>query len=349
MADVRTLSTIGTFTYAVAKLYQPGAVELDCSGAAVSVTDVWAFYLHPGERPGPTAGTGVVVPSGLPQKNARNPAWPALRLSGITLRNYAEQSGSVVWLAECAYGRTTTTASHSGGGGGGATTYTRIVERAWPIYESQEDLVVDAISGDAVLNAAGEPFDRVPQVKKRYVGARVKRAESEFPADALELDNTVNSDEVTILGITFPKHVARLEVSVEDTLAVGSEGRYVVTYDVVPAHNLVLPAAAGGDPADKGWDIPLVETGFNFLDGDGNLVRATIADSDGRETPTAQPVLLADDGTLLPDGDDPAVSVWSAYKEGDWSDLDLPSTPTAGDEDPTPPNSSSSSSTPTAG
>jgi hypothetical protein len=334
MATIADLPAVGSFPYAVAKLVQPGAVRVDASDAPISITDVWAFWLRPGERPGISDIPGVKEPDGIPDALSSHPAWPSLRRGEVTYRSAAEMSGSVVWFAEVEYGRHTTKSSHSSGGSSPVTVQTRIVERSWPVYEVQADFTTDAISTDPVLNSAGEPFDSVPQIKQRWLGARVKRAESRFPTDALALDNTVNQAETTVLGVRFPEHSARLEVSVEDTLAVGSESRYLVTYDIVPCHNFTPPASGSTQTVDRGWDLPILETGFRYRDGDGALVRATVEDESGGTSPSPQPVLLDENGALLGQAADPVFRVWSPYAEADWEDLGLPSTPTEGDDPP---------------
>ena len=323
-------ATIGAFTPGVARLIQPGAVEYDENNVPKSVTDVWGVVLAYGTRP----VLGAI--SGLPAAGSAHGTFPYLVCAGVTIRNQVEFQGSRVWLIDVTY-------TPQGAAGSvtnpdddpeqpGVESVVRIVERAWPIHEVETDLVADAATGDKVLNAAGEPFDRVPAIRRRYMGARVKRAEQHWPKLAASLDGTVNAAEITVLGVKFPARSARLEITIEDTLAVGSDSRYLVTYDLVPCHNLY--GFDDDDPLDAGWDVPLVEQGFSYLSG-GDLVRATVADANGAETPTPLPVLLAADGSLLASGADPVVRVWATYPGADWTDLDLPETPT--DDDPPAP------------
>lgn len=323
-------ATIGAWPKRHARLVQAGTLALDAGGIPRSVTDTWAVYLDPYERPDPA----TIV--GLPAKNDRHPQYPYLIRGGLEFRSAAERSGSVVWFVSVAYAPSGASTSYSGGSGSGsaATIACRILAREWPIYASQVDLAT-AVDGTPVLTPAGQPYDRVPTITRRLVGARVVRAESGWPAVAIGLDNTINSAAVTVLGIAFAKHRARLEVTVEDTLAVGSDDRYRVTYDVIPAS---CPYSVDGDPAEAGWDLPLLACGYAYLDGDGNLVRATDPSDDGGEpTPSAQPVLLAADGTRLADGDDPVYDVVQAYAEASWAALSLPANPTDGDP-PAPTN-----------
>lgn len=333
------MATQGAFTDYVARLVQPGAVEYDDDNKPARVTDVYAVTLPVGVRP------ILSAISGLPAAGSQHSTYPYLVRGGITIRNAVEQAGSRVWYVDVAFAPSSdsTTVNNPGGGGGGQASVVRIVERAWPVYETQCDLVADADTGDPVLNAAGEPYDRVPTITRRYVGARVKRAEQNFPSLALSLDGTLNQSPISVLGILFPSRTARLQITIEDTLAVGSETRYVVTYDVVPAHNVY---GKSGNPAadlDAGWDVPLLECGFSYLE-DGSLVRATVADAEGNVTPTPLPVPLAADGSKLESGDDPVVTVWKTYPDADWSDLNLPETPT--EYDPEPPEENQGAQTP---
>lgn len=323
------MPTIGAFTPGVARLLQPGAVEFDRGNAPKSVTDVWGVILARGTRPGAISSI-----SGLPLAGSAHPTYPYLARAGVTIRNAVEMAGSLVWMIDVAYEPESTSSSvvNPGGGGHGTPSVVRIVGREWPVYEVQTDLVADALTGDALLNSAGDPFDRVPQVTRRYMGARVKRAEQNWPELASTLDGTLNDAEIAVLGVTFPKRTARLEVTIEDALAVGSETRYIVTYDIVPCHN-VYGVDANGDPLDAGYDIPLVEKGYRYIDGDGALVRATTVADNGSTTTAADPVLLDANGARLAANADPVVSIWAAYDEADWTDLGLPDTPTA--QDPT--------------
>lgn len=61
-----------------------------------------------------------------------------------------------------------------------------------------------------------------------------------------------------------------------------------------------------------------------------------VDDGNGGLSPSPQPVMLDEDGALLPAEDDPVFHVWSPYAEADWADLNLPATPTEGDDPPNP-------------
>ena len=308
---------IGKFTPGVARLIQPGAVEYDDNDVPQSVTDTWGVVLAYGTRP----VLGSI--SGLPAGGSAHPSYPYLLRAGVTIRNQVEFQGSRVWLVDVAYAPQDPEQP-------GVESAVRILEKAWPIYEVESDLVADASTGDPVLNSAGEPYDRVPTIKRRYMGARVKRAEQNWPSAAAALDGTLNKTPVRILGILFSSRCARIEIDVEDTLAVGSDSRYHVTYNIVPAHNYYGTSGDPPAPLDAGFDVPLIEQGFSYLSG-GELVRATVADANGAETPTPLPVLLDASGGLLAANADPVVHVWHTYPDADWSALNLPETPTDGD------------------
>lgn len=332
------MPTIGAFTPGVARLIQAGAIEYDESDVPQGITDLWAVILGRGVRP------QLADISGLPARGTRHPVYTYLVRGGVTIRNAAEQQGSLVWMIEVKYepqgdGGTSVVNPGDDPDDPGVESAVRILERAWPIYEVEADLVADASTGDHVLNSAGEPYDRIPTIKRRYMGARVKRAEQNWPKLAASLDGTLNQTPVYVLGVFFPSRCARLEIEIEDTLAVGSETRYHVTYNIVPAHNYYGSSGNPPAPLDAGFDMPLVEQGFSYLDSNtGKLVRATVADANGTETPTPLPVKLAADGSLLPNGQPLVVHVWHTYPDADWSDLELPSTPTEGDPPPPEPD-----------
>lgn len=320
-------TTHGSFTDYTAKLVQPGAVEFDDDNVPVSVTDTWAVTVPRGVRP------VLADISGLPSAGSRHGSFPNLVRAGLAIRNAVERAGSLVWLVDVSYAPQSESTSVSNPNPDpeepGIESVVRILERAWPVYETQADLVADADTGDPVVNSAGEPYDRVPQITRRWMGARVKRAEQNWPELAASLDGTLNAQPVRILGVLFPSRTARLQITIEDTLAVGSESRYQVTYDVVPCHN-VYQVGANGDPVDAGWDVPLLECGFSYLDSDGNLVRATRPADEGNSdpVPTPLPVRLDANGGMLDPGDDPVFNVVHTYLDADWTDLHLPATPT---------------------
>lgn len=324
-------ATHGAFTDYVARLVQAGAVQYDDDDKPESVTDVYAVTLPRGVRP------VLSDISGIPEAGAQHGTYPYLVRGGVAIRNAVEMAGSLAWYIDVAFGvasaSTSVTNPDPDPEQPGTASVVRIVERAWPTYETQVDIVADALNGSPVLNAAGDLYDRVPTITRRYIGARVKRLEQNFPSLALSLDGTLNQTEITVLGVKFPIRTARLEIEIEDSLAVGSETRYAVTYNLVPSHNTY------GANLDAGWDLPLLEAGFAYKGADGELVRFVQPDENGNPTPTALPQKLAGDGTPLADGADPVITVWHTYRDADWTNLKLPSTPTEYDPPaPTPPD-----------
>lgn len=324
-------ASIGKFTRGVARLAQPGAVELDAASSPLSVADVYVAYLPIGARP----STATI--SGIPAAGARHPSYRNLYRAAVTIAPRAEQAGSYVWQISVAYDRSGSSSTlPDDPEQPGTASIVRIVGREWPVYQTEAELVT-SIDGHPVLDPAGQPYSSVPRIVRRLHGARVVRLESAFPVRASNLDNTINRAAIRILGVTFPAGTARLELTVEDTLAVGSDERYRVTYDIIPARTPYGTAPSQGQPPpDAGWDVPLLDCGYSYRDSDGNLVRATIPDDEGKPTPSPQPVLLSPNGTLLPDGAAPGYTVYAAYARADWTSLALPSTPTEGDPPPDP-------------
>jgi hypothetical protein len=207
------MPTIGAFTQGVARLIQAGAIEYDESDVPQGVTDLWAVILGRGVRP------QLADISGLPARGTRHPVYTYLVRSGITIRSAAEQQGSLVWMIEVKYepqgdGGTSVVNPGDDPDDPGVESAVRILERAWPIYEVEADLVADVASGDPVLNSAGEPFDRAVQVKRRYMGARVKRAEQNWPKLAASLDGTINQQAVTFPQAQIDEQYAALPAEI---------------------------------------------------------------------------------------------------------------------------------------
>lgn len=192
---------------------------------------------------------------------------------------------------------------------------------SWGVDEITSDICYD-IDNVPVINSAGDPFDSLPQKVVFAPHITIVRRESAFPN--ISLNGTVNSDEETILGVSFAKHCARLKILVNQ---VAAEKPYEVTYEIIGMTN-IAPAEgySTGVFEDWGWDIPMVECGYQFYDENGVLCKFTITDANGVEREVSGPQLLDFDGNDAR-GRNPHIKRIVPYMEASWSSLNFPTKP----------------------
>ena len=190
------------------------------------------------------------------------------------------------------------------------------------------------VDDDAVVNAAGDPFDSVPQRDEVYPCVRYGYKEKQFDAAHIWLNNCINQAGVTVLGVYFAPHTCRLKVECHKNLDADDypyewtytfEGRdcWVETAQLIDIAGGV-PAtvyATDGAKSNIGWDVAIAECGFNYLL-DGEKVKFTILDDQGNATEPSLPQFLDTDGSpLSPTAGDPIFRVVRAYAEADLSGI----------------------------
>lgn len=272
------------------------------------------------------------IVSGLPEKGSAHSTFPALYLSGYGFREHSP--GELIREIECTY---EAEENDDGEGGEGEETPGRITALDYPAYTQTGDLVADQITGATVLNSAGDAFDSVPQIESVAIGVHFVRRVAAFPAAALALAGTVNTNSVRCYGITFAPRTARLKIGCRNTLD-NSRRPYELDITLEPRHNYVssggafLPsgvesgyASVPGRGYDFGWDVCLLECGYQYKDTGGNKIRFTVADENGAQTAPQLPQLLTSDGRSNQNGAYPnAYLVVRTAAGSDWAALDLP-------------------------
>lgn len=301
--------TLGALTKGVARLCEHGEMEASGSGSTKSLSDIYEVWLGRGVR-----ATSSNV-SGLPAVNSVHPSFATLYVSGYRFSEVG--AGNGVWHITVTYEPSVTASI------GGGEVDTKITGRTWGVTESQCDILFDAGTGTPLLNAAGDPFDSVPQRTIFAPKVSFTRNESRSPGALNEFNGSINKEAVTALGIVFPARSARITISVRDTMA-ESGLRYECIYEISRRYNYILD---GVTVKDIGWDDALIECGYNYITGDGQRYKFTVktktTTGEIEEKEVSSPQLLTelgDDGRGKP----AVIKIIATHRELDWSGLSLP-------------------------
>lgn len=308
--------THGAITKGVARLSEHGTTELDEYGKILSVSaDIYEVWLGYGVR-----ATSANV-SGLPAVNSVHPDYGVVIVSGYRFNLVGIGNG--IWHISVDYARGEVTKTS-----GGEDNPQRVTSRSWDIVENTADLVTDAITGEAVLNSAGDPFDSVPQVPRADMRVSISFLTGKSPEDYMSVNGTVNSSVETILGHTFPAYTGKIRATVRDTM-IETGLRYEVTIEVEQRTNLVKDFL-DLEAQNIGWREAFVQCGYSFVelgtDGERYKFTEKIKNSAGveeeREVSSPQLLgILGEDNRGLP----ARIKIVNVFKSSSWSDLDIPS------------------------
>jgi len=311
---------LGNMEYGVARFKQCTGIQRDESLAPVSCVDRYhVLFKEPVKYP-----TFLDV-SGLPAGGSPHTVFDGLFARNFSFDPEGADGFTVSWIVEVGYGQKTKGDNEDVG------RYTALEGGG----ETQDvPLIYDAETGEAVLNAAGEPFDNVPNVPRANTTILISRTEKTLPTDAREkLNNTVNASAITVYNHHIPARCGRIEINWKETLDKSPypiEWTYKITIKRNPVKNV------GGDAAlvDIGHDEAFLEEGFHFKK-DGKLVRfreMETGDEDEDEvmpvTPTACLLTYTgEDGRAGQNGNAAAQAFFkrvNAYKSANWGTLKLP-------------------------
>jgi hypothetical protein len=187
--------------------------------------------------------------------------------------------------------------------------------RGWEAQDVSVDLTHDALTGEALLNSAGDPFESVPQVARSLPVFRLVRRESTAVSSRLALSGTVNAAAISIDGVSIPRHGGRLTVSSRKLYLDADGFEQEFTYTVTIMANIV-------DGNDIGWDIAFVQAGlFHLKSGETAKQRAMEQDAETKEwRPRATPVLLDANGYKL-EGKDAVNKIVNTMPEASWGSI----------------------------
>jgi hypothetical protein len=247
--------------------------------------------------------------SGLPSLFSAHPIYPNL----IAAKYRDDEDNALRWVVTVVY------EPMKDGDPGEATS--RIIRRSYLPSDGMRDLSYDQDTGEIVQNTAGDPYSATVQVPVTDLQIVIQREEDTDPATVMALNGTVNSDSVQIGAIDIAAYEGRLTIQCEETDG-ASDFDYVYTYTVQTRKNNVL---IGVNLTDIGWREAFVERGFRYLDGSdpAELVAAMVEDEQGNLQPVNEPVLLANDGTLLPPGGTVVITIYDAHPLAAWTTLAL--------------------------
>ena len=238
-----------------------------------------------------TAAPGIGDLTGFPGNGAELTAADATGLDvveGLVMRevDVSEDASGIKWIFTATYN-----APSNASGEGDVTVWGQIeTARSWGSQDISIDISHDAATGEAILNAVGDPFQSVPQVPRACPVFNVTRKTTMLMSSALEHSGTINANSVTIDGVTIPPHCGRLIVSTRKLYNDPQGFGWEITYTVAVMSRKV------GDK-EVGWDIALVENGFYHFDSEGKRVQAVDWDEETKKSYVrSTPVLLTTDG-----------------------------------------------------
>lgn len=345
-----TPASLGYWTDKTARLAVAGEARFSSEGTPQSVSDVWRCWVA--SKAAAAAHLDLSDIAGLPQPGDTHPKFTDLQVVGYSIAEYEPGRNFRDVTVEYEFPGA---ADDEGGGGGGTEEVGKITALDYPLYTQSGDLVADVETGAPVLNSAGDVFDSVPQIEEIFTGVHFVRRTKKSNNALLPLSGTVNLTQIKAFGITFPARTVRLRLQ-QRYMFDGSRRPWELDVTLEPRHNFVesgcafLPTGAetgrpseAGRGYDFGWDVALLECGFQYIDsGTHEKVRFTVTADDNTKTAPQLPQLLKSDGDSNQDGQYPkAVLIVKTAKGADWTALKIPQ-----DEYDPAPAPSSSSSTP---
>lgn len=303
------MATFLNWQAGVARLSSYGDVVFDDSEKATEYTEHYTVIMPDAE-----AIASLSTVSNIPSNGDRSTRDGLKHLRVYSIRFNKLDENSSVWQIDVSYGIP---------GKGKCSLITEdngsdYVSVSWGVDEITSDMCYD-VDNNPVINSAGDPFDSVPQKTAFAPHITIVRRERNFPN--LSLIGTVNSEPITILGVTFGKHCARLKMQVSQIAAKKS---FEVTYEIIGMTN-IAPAEGynTGVFEDWGWDCPMVECGYQFYDENGTLRKFTTIDNSGVERDVSCPQLLDFDGKDAR-GTNPYIKRFVPYFEDSWNSLKFP-------------------------
>ena len=302
-----TSATFGPFTEGVARLSRMGGPQLSAS-SKTTCEDEYTVVLARGTRPDPATISGLPA---IGDALSENSPLVAVR---IAFEQTAPESRS--WIVRVTYepgAKTNTeTAQHTD------------FDKRWCIRSAMVDFTMDANTGHAVVNSADEPFDSVPQREMLLPSLSWRRISSVSPATLMEYNGSVNKDAVTILGVPFGIHCARIRFEASKVEDGSSAGKYEYQFYVDGATNLYQESTESAPPVDIGWNCSFLDCGYTCYDDESGARRVILVDDGaGNKVRPSMPQLLCG-GSWLQERGNAYFLKYAPYPEKSWSALHLP-------------------------
>ena len=250
--------------------------------------------------------------SGLPAIGSKHPAFPNLYAQGYRVK---EGAGSAKnrYEIEVAFAPVSTTGTPEEGEEQTPICYVESI--GWRTGSVSRDFVVDAETGVAVLNTAGQPYESVPQVDRPsptwYKVFKTKGRQSSY----VDYYGTVNGSQKVVGGHLCLKDTLRCVQADEERIFNDPSG-YNYRYSIALQWLSNKVKIGGSDELTEcGWQMAIVSTG-TMEAGNGlnpGLHRITVPDESGNEVPVSSPVLLDEYGQFDPTNRDPYTMLYVAY------------------------------------
>jgi hypothetical protein len=175
------------------------------------------------------------------------------------------------------------------------------------------------VFGNQIVNKCNRPYD-IPIELEDTHGVLVIEFNVATLLEVLELQRflrrAVNSTPWTFRGLTFPERtVLARECSSGPALTHGvfSWYRIACRFVLADGDNISAPAT---------WDVPVLERGYQHFEKENNAYKLDVKGNKAffpEKGSLAEPALLDDDGTILPDGSIGIFTNWRVYREVDFN------------------------------
>jgi hypothetical protein len=182
----------------------------------------------------------------------------------------------------------------------------------WRTGSVSRDLVVDAETGVAVLNTAGQPYESVPQVDRPsptwFKVFKTKDRQSSY----VNYYGCVNGATMTVGSYSCAKDTLRC-VQADEEMIFNDPAGYKYRYSIAlqwMSNKVKLRDA--NTMTECGWQIAIVSMGTVQRTQSG-LKRITVPDQSGNEVPVSAPVLLDGNGAYSSSRTDPYTVAYVAY------------------------------------
>ncbi len=313
------MATIGAFQEGVARHADTTDIRQNEDGVVTECVERWIVVAADGSELVPSNVTG------LPKKGSAHSIHGGLIVDGYSWRHAG--AGSRVWECNVSY------KTAHGDSASFDDDEARVTLVEWGTASGSGDIVADALTGRAVKNSAGDPFDSVPTRDEVYPCVRFGKKERKFNPKFYYLNNRINESPLTVLGVIFAPHTCRFRAECRRDLD-AEEFPYEWTFtfegrDCWVQTSQLIDIAGGppatvyetnGDKSNIGWDLAILECGFNYIL-NGEKVKFTILDDHGNVTEPSLPQLLDTSGAPLSQTADGILRVVRAYQEADLSGI----------------------------
>lgn len=285
------------------------------------VTETYeVFFAEPVAR-----GALFASVANLPSIGARHPAFGSLYAQGYRVKE-GTGSGMNRYEIEVAYAPVSTTGTPEEDEEETPICYVESI--GWRTGSVSRDFVVDAESGVAVLNTAGQPYESVPQVDRPsptwYKVFKTKDRQSSY----VGYYGSVNGGAMTVGGYSCAKDTLRC-VQADEEMIFNDLAGYKYRYSIaLQWMSNKVKLRDSNTETECGWQLAIVSTGTVQRTSSG-LKRITIPDQSGNEVPVSAPVLLDGNGAFSASRTNPYTVAYVAYPRKNFPSI-FTSEPAAG-------------------